>query len=239
MLISQPWISWWWLTNVDNHPCKLMIVTKISRNACGWYWIKMVSQWIKHMDTFILSWFLVGFPIPCTNEWISLNVQIWDCSTSWRHDHLSSSYGQPSFCNRCLTDMNQYYATIANHHLFMINHHEASVQTAHDGVFEAWNCLVRFPRATCDRRIRNRTVGLDDGFTQIILMFAIIGFAREFEIDMKDDGNLRRVLESFRSIRCSFTFFDNPGHHFLQSLSFLACKIVFEQHKADNKQEFT
>ena len=83
------------------------------------------------------------------------------------------------------------------------------------------NCEVRFPLATGDRRIEPFSVGLDDGFVKIILMFAIVGFTRELEIDMKnDDGSLTRVLESFRSVRCSFTFFDNPSHHYLHSLSY-------------------
>ncbi|CAL1154103.1 unnamed protein product [Cladocopium goreaui] len=81
------------------------------------------------------------------------------------------------------------------------------------------NCEVRFPLATGDRRIRPFTVGLDDGFVKILLMFSIVAFTRELEIEMKDDdGSLKRVLESFRSVRCSYTFFENPSHHFLHSL---------------------
>ena len=84
------------------------------------------------------------------------------------------------------------------------------------------NCEVRFPLATGDRRILPFTVGLDDGFVKILLMFSIVAFTRELEIEMKDDdGSLKRVLESFRSVRCSYTFFENPSHHFLHSLSYL------------------
>ena len=81
------------------------------------------------------------------------------------------------------------------------------------------NIEVRFPYAQGDRLIAPFTVGYDDGMCKALIMFAIVGFTRELEIDLAaDDVSLSSVLKSFRSIRVSYTYFKNPGHHYLHSL---------------------
>lgn len=80
------------------------------------------------------------------------------------------------------------------------------------------NIEVKFPWRDGTRIIKNFTVGCDDGLTKLILMFAIVGFVVELELAEKDDGTLRSLLQSFRSIRCSYTYFENPALHFLHSL---------------------
>ena len=81
------------------------------------------------------------------------------------------------------------------------------------------NIEVRFPFAKADRKIDVFTVGYDDGMCKAIIMMAIVAFVKELEIDMsRDDGSLKMVLSSFRSIRCSYIYFENPRDHFLHSL---------------------
>ena len=82
------------------------------------------------------------------------------------------------------------------------------------------NIEVRFPFAQADRTIAPFSVGYDDGMCKAIIMMAIVAFVKELEIDMsRDDGSLKMVLSSFRSIRCSYIHFENPHRdHFLHSL---------------------
>lgn len=83
------------------------------------------------------------------------------------------------------------------------------------------NVEVRFPLATSDRGIAPFSVGFDDGMCKVMIMLSIVAFTRELEVDFaRDDGTLRAVLDSFKSIRASYTRFENPSHHFLHSLRY-------------------
>ena len=85
----------------------------------------------------------------------------------------------------------------------------------------------RFPLAKADRVIAPHSVGYDDGMCKVLIMLSIVGFIRELELDMaKDDGSLQLVLSSFKSIRCSYTYYKNPAQHFLHSLSNLSSNSV-------------
>ena len=82
---------------------------------------------------------------------------------------------------------------------------------------------VKFPYRDATRAIKDESVGLVDGMCKLIIMLGIVGAVAELEIS-KDDlkgTRLGETLKSFASIRCTFTRFDNPGHHFLYSLRYL------------------
>ena len=53
--------------------------------------------------------------------------------------------------------------------------------------------------------------------------FGIHWFAKEWDDEILNMPAVTAMLESFRWIRCSFTYFQNPGHHFLHSLRAFIC----------------
>lgn len=70
------------------------------------------------------------------------------------------------------------------------------------------------------RIITDASVGLCDGQTKILLMYAIVSFAKEIlsPEEIQADETIRNTLESFRCIRCSYQHLPNPKDFFLQSL---------------------
>ena len=96
------------------------------------------------------------------------------------------------------------------------------------------NVEVRFPKRDPTRVIEAGTVGITDGQTKILLMAGIVGILIELELEdhpeVKDpESTISKTLKSFAAIRCSFTDFSNPSHHFLHSLRRLvnAIQILF------------
>lgn len=86
---------------------------------------------------------------------------------------------------------------------------------------------VRFPKRDSTRVLTTGSVGISDGQTKILIMASIIGMVVELDLedhpDLKDStSNISKTLSSFVAIRCSFTDFDNPSHHFLHSLRCLS-----------------
>lgn len=61
-------------------------------------------------------------------------------------------------------------------------------------------------------------------------MAAIVGFIVELELqdhaELKDSTSIiSKTLSSFAAVRCSFTDFENPTHHFLHSLRCLVFSL--------------
>ena len=86
---------------------------------------------------------------------------------------------------------------------------------------------VRFPKRDATRALHPGTVGISDGQTKILIMAAIVAFVVELELqdhaELKDATSIiSKTLASFAAVRCSFTDFENPTHHFLHSLRYLA-----------------
>ena len=80
---------------------------------------------------------------------------------------------------------------------------------------------TKFPFSTDgSRAIPAFSVGMVDGQTKILCMMSLVIFIRELEFtdEQIQDPHLKNVLGSFRSIRCSYQHFENPSHHFLESL---------------------
>ena len=78
---------------------------------------------------------------------------------------------------------------------------------------------VRFPARDGSRQITPGSVGVSDGQTKLLIMAAIILFLEELELtweDVKKDASLTAALATFTSLRCCYTEFANPSHHFLQ-----------------------
>ena len=85
---------------------------------------------------------------------------------------------------------------------------------------------VRFPKRDATRALHPGTVGISDGQTKILIMASIIAFIVELELqdhaELKDPASIiSKTLASFAAVRCSFTDFENPTHHFLHSLRHL------------------
>ena len=90
--------------------------------------------------------------------------------------------------------------------------------------------VARFPLADGSRTLEPFSVGMSDGQTKIILIYAIVAFCIELELGEQELKHLRSTLCSFKLIRCCYEHFGNPSHHFLHSLSvlvILANKISF------------
>ena len=79
------------------------------------------------------------------------------------------------------------------------------------------SCQCKFPHRDGSRSIPDMTVGLVDGHCKILIMAAIVCFVYELELDA-EDPKLKALLQSFSAIRCSYTHYENPSHHFLLSL---------------------
>ena len=80
---------------------------------------------------------------------------------------------------------------------------------------------VRSPARDGSRQITPGSVGVSDGQTKLLIMAAIILFLEELELtweDVKKDASLTAALATFTSLRCCYTEFANPSHHFLHSL---------------------
>lgn len=84
---------------------------------------------------------------------------------------------------------------------------------------------ARFMQRDGTRVVGAGSVGISDGQCKILTMAAIVAFLEELEISVEaveKDKELSKVLESFVAVRCSYTDFSNPSHHFLHSLRFFA-----------------
>ena len=91
------------------------------------------------------------------------------------------------------------------------------------------NVEVRFPKRDGSRLVQLGTVGISDGFTKILIMVAIVAFILELDLseaDIQSDTQLSEVLKSFASVKCSYTEFENPSHHYLHSLRATAWFIL-------------
>lgn len=89
--------------------------------------------------------------------------------------------------------------------------------------------MTKYPYADSTRAIDDYSVGTVDGQTKVLIMYSIIAIC--YELDIKELGALADTLRSFRYIRCGYQHFDEPSHHFLHSLSFLAwipCHAISE-----------
>ena len=87
--------------------------------------------------------------------------------------------------------------------------------------------ICKFPYADGSRLLADWSVGLVDGFTKVLLMLSIIAFCVELELteEQLEDPILTKTLASFRFIRCSYTHYENPSHHFLNSLRALPAML--------------
>ena len=91
---------------------------------------------------------------------------------------------------------------------------------------------MKFNNQTGDRSLNSFQVGYVDGQCKCLLMLAVISFCKELDFGEKelDDANLKKVLASFGSIRCSFEHYASPAQYFLQSLRALpAYRIPFKK----------
>lgn len=80
---------------------------------------------------------------------------------------------------------------------------------------------VRFPARDGTRKLEDGSVGISDGLTKILIMEGIVAFLEELEISQEDlasDTTLTSTLKSFVAVRCTYTEFRNPSHHYLHSL---------------------
>lgn len=89
--------------------------------------------------------------------------------------------------------------------------------------FDAVVC--KFPFSDGSRSIPPHTVGIVDGQAKILLMCAIVCFAKEIlsPEQILQDETLQATLKSFRSIRCCYIHCESPSHFYLQSLRLLCC----------------
>ena len=81
------------------------------------------------------------------------------------------------------------------------------------------SCQTKFPYRDGSRCIPDMTVGLVDGHCKILIMAAIVCFIYELELD-KEHPKVKTLLQSFSAIRCAYTHYENPSHHFLLSLRY-------------------
>lgn len=81
--------------------------------------------------------------------------------------------------------------------------------------------VTKFPFSDGSRRFEDFSVGISDGQTKILLMYAVVTFVAELELSADEMKEMSDVLASFKYVRCTYEHFTNPGHHFLHSLSFL------------------
>jgi hypothetical protein len=88
--------------------------------------------------------------------------------------------------------------------------------------------VTKFPYCDGSRCLEQFSVGVSDGFTKVLLMFLIISFVEELELSKEEQETLKSTLCSFKYVRCTYEHFDNPGHHYLNSLSFLAMFLLRE-----------
>ncbi|CAL1153018.1 unnamed protein product [Cladocopium goreaui] len=78
--------------------------------------------------------------------------------------------------------------------------------------------VTKFPYCDGSRCLEQFSVGVSDGFTKVLLMFLIISFVEELELSKEEQETLKNTLCSFKYVRCTYEHFDNPGHHYLNSL---------------------
>ena len=88
--------------------------------------------------------------------------------------------------------------------------------------------VTKFPYCDGSRCLEQFSVGVSDGFTKVLLMFLIVSFVEELELSKEELETLKDALCSFKYVRCTYEHFDNPGHHYLNSLSFLAMFLLRE-----------
>ena len=105
--------------------------------------------------------------------------------------------------------------------LFFREFAQNGYKSAHDAI------VTKFPYGDGSRNLEPYSVGISDGFTKVILMFSIIGFAAELDLSEAEVKELAPTFNSFKWIRCTYEHFGNPGHHFLNSLSILAVIFLF------------
>ena len=86
---------------------------------------------------------------------------------------------------------------------------------------------TKFDHGFGTREIATFSVKFVDGQTKVLIMLSIVAYCVELEFGEQElnDPMLAKVLDSFRSIKCSFEFYENAAHHFLHSLRFLL-KII-------------
>lgn len=106
------------------------------------------------------------------------------------------------------------------------NHFGEFLQNGYRASAEA--VQVKFPYRTGTREIGDFKVGLVDGFTKTLIMSGVISFIRELDFtkEQLQHRDMQRLLTSFAAIRCSYSHYDNPSHHFLHSLR-CSAEILF------------
>ena len=82
---------------------------------------------------------------------------------------------------------------------------------------------TKFDHGFGTREIAPFSVKFVDGQAKVLIMLSIVAYRVELEFGEQElrDPMLAKVLNSFRSIKCSFEFYENAAHHFLHSLRFL------------------
>ena len=82
---------------------------------------------------------------------------------------------------------------------------------------------TKFDHGFGTREIAPFSVKFVDGQAKVLIMLSIVAYCVELEFGEQElkDPMLAKVLNSFRSIKCSFEFYENAAHHFLHSLRFL------------------
>ena len=86
--------------------------------------------------------------------------------------------------------------------------------------------VCKFPYADGSRQLEPFSVGMSDGFTKVLLMFALVGFLEELEVGVEEAALLKDQLATFKYVRCCYEHFSKPSHHHLHALRLLAMLTV-------------
>ena len=89
------------------------------------------------------------------------------------------------------------------------------------GYRPSMGCIeCKFPVRDSTRAIPVGSVGFVDGQTKVLIMVGIVLICYHLEFGPKElnDPDLAKLLGTFVSIKCSYTHWENPAHHFLHSL---------------------
>ncbi|CAK9042286.1 Uncharacterized protein SCF082_LOCUS24342 [Durusdinium trenchii] len=83
---------------------------------------------------------------------------------------------------------------------------------------ESIECM--FPAGDSTRAIHAGSVGISDGFCKVLIMTGICMICHHLDLLPEELAlpGVRKVLSSFRWVRCAYTHFSNPAHHYLNAL---------------------
>ncbi|CAK9107687.1 Uncharacterized protein SCF082_LOCUS50126 [Durusdinium trenchii] len=100
---------------------------------------------------------------------------------------------------------------------------------------EAVDC--KFVSGDGTRTIYSGSVGVNDGFCKLLIMYGITMICHELELTPEQLGlpGVAKMLNSFAWVRCAYTHFLNPGHHYLNALRI---QYVSSQKQAPSPLDF-